>query len=93
MWPTYGPNGLAMTWPTQVLRRPFVGGFQGKPKQYFFRLVSTRVIFGEKRSLTKVMFTTVGFYFIHGERLASLVGHRIEQDPQIPIVKVGDTSI
>ena len=43
--------------------------------------------------LTKVMFTAVGFNFIHGERLAALVGHRIEQNPQIPIVKIGDTSI
>ena len=34
VWPTYGPNGLAMTWPMQVLRRPFVGGLRGKPRQY-----------------------------------------------------------
>ena len=34
VWPTYGPNGLAMTWPMQVLHRPFVGGLRGKPRQY-----------------------------------------------------------
>ena len=43
--------------------------------------------------MIKVMFTAVGFNFIRGERLAALVGHRIEQNPQIPIVKISDTSI
>ena len=28
-----------------------------------------------------------------GERLAALVAHRIEQNPKIPIVKIGDTPI
>ena len=39
----------------------------------------------------------MGFNFIHGESLAALVGHRIKQYPEIPIVKtcnifIGETT-
>ena len=35
----------------------------------------------------------MGFYFVHGEKLAPPVGHRTEQNPKTLIVKIGDTSI
>ena len=95
VWPTYGPNGFAMTWPTQVLRRPFVGGFfQGKPKQYLFLTCQHKSYLRWEKDLDKGRVSHSGLLLsIHGERLASLGGHRIEQNPRIPSVKIGDTSI
>ena len=67
VWPTYGPNGLAMTWPTQVLRRPLGGGFRRKPLQYLLLTCGCKSYFQWEMDLDKshVYHSVLLLYTVH----------------------------